>query len=143
MIYYFDTSALLKKYILEKGSQKVLALFEEESDLVLTSKIASLEAFHGITRKAKEEKLSPKTLSKLLRQLEKDFNDFELVEINSELFKRAKELIQKYLLKTLDAIHLASALLLKEEGLEACFISCDLAQLKAARSCGLKVFNPC
>jgi PIN domain nuclease of toxin-antitoxin system len=48
MNYYFDTSAILKNYIDEAGSEVVSALLNE-SDIVFVSEITLVESFSALT----------------------------------------------------------------------------------------------
>ena len=49
---YFDSSALVKRYIEEKGSDKVNALLEEKS-VAATSRLTYAEILAAITRRHK------------------------------------------------------------------------------------------
>ena len=142
MIRYFDTSALVKHYVQETGSDSVGHLLTEQGVTLSTSALTRLEGFHAICRKCLEGKVSPKIKIRLLRQFESDLQAFQLVEINSARTEEAKQLIRKTALKTLDAIHIASALLFKKQKLKTEFISCDEPQSRVARQQGLITRNP-
>lgn len=143
MIYYFDTSALLKKYLLEIGSKQVLDLFREDEKIAISSKITLLEGCHGITRKCREENVSASLYKKLLKQFQQEFKEFKIIELSSRVFQESQRLIQTYALKTLDSIHVASAFLLKQEGMhQVHFVSCDLEQLEVAKKNRLIPLNP-
>ena len=57
MILYLDTSALVKLYIEESGSQEVKKALEE-ARIVSTSRVAYVEARAGIAMKYREGELS-------------------------------------------------------------------------------------
>jgi predicted nucleic acid-binding protein len=54
---YLDTSALIKRYIWESGSEKVRPLFRE--NVIGTSKIAYPEVYAGFTRRMRGGHLVP------------------------------------------------------------------------------------
>ena len=54
---YLDTSALIKRFVNEKGSLLVRSLVQRDR-AVATAKIAYAEIFAGLTRKLRERNLS-------------------------------------------------------------------------------------
>lgn len=143
MIYYFDTSALLKRYLLEEGTNEVLSLFRKNEVIPVTSLLTQVEGFHGICRKWNEAKASIKLRQQVLRQFQRDMQTFQIVTVDSALIKISKKLVQNHLLRSLDAIHIASALVFKKRGNEKIhFVSCDNLQNKVAQQQGLLTLNP-
>ena len=57
MILYLDTSALVKLYVKEPGSQAVRALLEK-AQIVSTSRVAYVEMRAGLARKLRQGELS-------------------------------------------------------------------------------------
>lgn len=143
MIYYFDTSALLKRYLLEEGTQGVLELFRQKDYTVVTSSITLVEGYHGICRKCREESVSIRVQERILRDLKKDLSNAKIVEFNALVIKQAQKIIGNHPIRTLDAIHIASALVFHpRKKLKIQFISCDEKQCVVALKQGLSVFNP-
>lgn len=141
MIYYFDTSALLKRYVLEEGSLLVQGLFDDVTTIASTASITSVEGCHVICRKCSEESVSQKNRQKLLKAFVKDLKDIKIITYSPQVVKLAQKIIKSSLLKTLDAIHIASALILKRPG-NIHFVSSDDQQNRIAKHYGLKVINP-
>jgi predicted nucleic acid-binding protein len=54
---YFDTSALIKRFVEEPGSERVDAVVDEEP-LLATSKVAYAEVHAGLARKLREKALT-------------------------------------------------------------------------------------
>jgi predicted nucleic acid-binding protein len=52
-VIYLDTSALIKRFVNEKGSSRVQSLVQQEEP-VATAKIAYAEIFAGLARKLRE-----------------------------------------------------------------------------------------
>jgi predicted nucleic acid-binding protein len=138
MILYLDTSALVKKYFREPGSDEVI--FEwKRSMAVATSSIAYAEASASFHRKKREAKIKPTVFGKILRNFHDDWSSFICVEVNNEINAKIDTLVERHPLRGFDAIHLASALILHETASEEFLFGCyDQRLLKAAASEGLK-----
>lgn len=109
MILYADTSALVKLYVQESGSSSVKAYFAGASGVV-TSAVTLVEVHSALERKLRERSLTPRERNAARQDFEKDWLRFAAVELRSDLLEEAAALVQRYPLRTLDAIHLASAL---------------------------------
>lgn len=138
---YFDTSALIKRFVTEKGSALVQRLVAKES-LVATATVAYAEIYAGLTRKHRDQHLLPTQYTLACRQFERDWQAYLRVELRDEILQLARELIQRHPLRGFDAIHLASALSLKA-GLDGdvTFAAADERLLRAASAEDLAVLN--
>ncbi|HOV13830.1 MAG TPA: type II toxin-antitoxin system VapC family toxin [Spirochaetota bacterium] len=136
---YFDTSALIKKYIDESGSEIVDNLVIE-ADTILVSRITEIETISTLRRLLLEKEISEIDYKNLKIEIEKDFNSFEVIEIDFEIINKAKNMIDKYQLKSLDSIQLGT--LLSIENIVDKFIVCDKKLLESSKKEGFKVFNP-
>lgn len=56
--YYLDTSALLKRYITEDGSQWVRGIFRSPDHILITSRITQVEAASAFARRVREGTLT-------------------------------------------------------------------------------------
>jgi len=110
--YYLDSSALVKRYVEEPGSQGVRALVVKDGWFFI-SKVAYAEILMTLRRKSAEGTLTDDEFSKCLDALDKDWQAFYIVEFSDEVIKTLTEQVLEYL-RVLDAIHLASALWLRE-----------------------------
>jgi len=139
---YFDSSALVKRYIKEKGTDIVHSL-TARGEAVATSKLTYPEILSAFMRKRREGDLKPESLQSVIAQLENDWGELLIVGLNDELFPLVKSLIQKHRLKAADSIHLASALWLAETAkADVVFIASDETLLSAAKNENLEVINP-
>jgi len=139
---YLDSSALIKRYLREVGSESVNAILLSEKT-VATSKLAYPEILSAFVRKHRAGELAQKPLRSVIGQFESDWKYFFIIEFHNDLFPAIKVLIEKYPLKGADTVHLSSALWLKHSAREDVrFISSDLNLLKAAESEDLHVINP-
>ncbi|MDZ4857336.1 MAG: PIN domain-containing protein [Nitrospirota bacterium] len=70
----------------------------------------------------------------------KDRAYWELVEVSEHVLRHAEELVQKADVRTLDALHIASAIMFHTaSGLATPFITSDAKQRDAAQATGLTV----
>jgi len=135
----FDTSALVKNYVVERGSDKVEELLNQAENVCVSS-ILEIETASVFKRFLLEKAVSLNDYEILKHEFETDYRFFTPVDLSGPVIERAKSVIEKHYLKSLDAIHLATALLLIDE--IDYFIACDEKLVKAAAKEGLKVINP-
>ena len=123
MILYLDTSALVKLLRVEPGSEAVWEA-SERAQAMASSNLAKIEVHSAFARLLREGQPS-EVVGASLVEFEELWNGMAQVQINRAA-DAACGLCFKHSLRTLDAIHLASALLLREEGgLEVVFACAD------------------
>jgi len=147
--YYLDTSALVKGYAYETGSDWMQAvLHTPETHLFYTVRLAGPEMIAALYRKVRTRELSRSIAARLARDFKTDWKRrYRILEIDAEIGNRAMELAEKHSLRGYDAVHLAAALLLHETRREAhlpdmIFLAADDDLLQAAKTGGLSVDNP-
>ncbi len=140
---YLDTSALVKRYVEEKGSGVVWHLFEMEERLI-TAKIAYAEALAAFCRRRREGYLAETDHASLRQKFESDWAAcIDVVELTDGVLKDAGRLIDEYPLQGFDAIHLASALLIRNRvKAEIIFVCSDRNLLDAVEKKNLHTLNP-
>ena len=109
---FLDSSALVKRYIKEIGTDHVNAIFSS-SPLMAASKLAYPEILSAFMRKRRADELSRSLLHSVMNKFENDWTSFFVIELSDEVLRPAKRIIEKYALKAADAVHLASASWLK------------------------------
>jgi predicted nucleic acid-binding protein len=131
---YLDSSALIKRYIHETGSEKVMN-FCAKADQLILSVLCVPEAVSAFCRLKREKKMTEDVYDLLKKDLQDDLQEALIVRIEPEIVERSVLCLEKQSLSTLDSIHLATALS------QDCdlFLSADIQQQKAARALGLKV----
>lgn len=138
---YLDTSALIKRFVAEKGSALVRILVTGDRPIA-TAKIAYAEVYAGLTRKHREGHLSDRRYALTCRQFERDWQAYVRVDLRDEILVLARDLIQRHPLRGFDAIHLASALGLKSALAEdVTFTAADERLLRAAKAEHLRALN--
>ena len=139
---YLDSSALVKKYVFEPGSRRVLDLVSKAS-LRATSKLAWPEILSGLGRKRREKGITEKDYKRAAEVFVADWNSFLIVEFQDELLPLIQELSNRHALKGADLVHLASVLWLQEAAREQMIlVASDAKLLKAAKDEELEVIDP-
>ncbi len=133
---YLDTSALIKRFVAERGSGLVDRLVSAGQPA--TAKIAYAEIYSGLARKRREGHVPEAGYLGACRVFEAEWRACIQVELTDEVLRVARDVIRRRSLRAFDAIHVASALELKKRLNEPMtFVAADRALLRAARSEGL------
>jgi predicted nucleic acid-binding protein len=136
VIHYLDTSALVKRYVSEPGSVSVRPLFRTKD--VATSRIAYAEIAATMARLVREGALTESARDAILARLDADFAALTIVEIRAALVRRVPSLVARRPLRGYDAVHLTSALALRDRGVAVTFWAADAVLVDAARAEGLR-----
>jgi predicted nucleic acid-binding protein len=135
---YFDSSAVVKVYVQEDGRATVLRLLRLHE--VVVSAILPVEIRGALRRRADENAIERSRLPAALNQLAADRAQWNVLAVSAEILEGAEQVVARHAVRTLDAIHIASA---KEfaERLQAHvpFVSADDRQIEAAAAIGLIV----
>ena len=110
-VYFFDSSALVKRYIQETGSASVQTLFQQAQpqDLYI-ARIAGAEVISAIARRGRAGDLSPQELANALGRFRQDFaTAYEIIDISPAIVARAMDFAQNRFLRGYDAVQLAVA----------------------------------
>ena len=107
---FIDTSSLLKKYIAERGSDTLEHLLIKISEIIVAP-FCLLELHSAIRRLLREHYLTQDEALGLFKETKQDILYFSRIHWNDNLEQKALELIQKYQIRTLDSLQLASGCL--------------------------------
>ena len=142
--YYFDTSAFLKIFIEEDGSDKVQALVEDlEGGELIILDLTILEARSAIRRLEREGNISAERARNVLRQIADDAANMYFVQQTAAAMSEAEQLLDRYVLRTLDALQLAGYLMARQDRRSPLiFVCADIRLLEAANQEGLEILNP-
>ena len=147
--YYFDTSALAKRYVVEVGSSWVQAVVAQESgQMIYTSVLAQPEIVSALQRRVREGTLEARKAQQLAQQvLVHMTQSYALAAITPPVITQACALLQRHALRAYDALHLACALAVRE-AIESqqlsipVFVAADDELLAAAAAEGFPVDSP-
>jgi predicted nucleic acid-binding protein len=139
MMLYVDTSALVKLYVEEPMSQELSAAVDEV-EAVATSLLAYAEAMAAFARARREARLSPQGYRRVVDAFEEDWPRYITVEVTDRLVKTAGHLAASRALRGYDALHLASALSVRERVPSSMmFVAFDRALNLAAKREALRI----
>jgi hypothetical protein len=134
---YFDTSALIKRYVDEAGRREVLQLLRRNE--CVTSAVLPVELRSGLRRRVAEGSLVAARLPAILTHVAADRAYWTLIEVGTEVLTAAETLVATHPIRTLDAIHVASAQLFagRVSMPALTFVSADKRQTETAIAVGL------
>ena len=144
-VYFFDTSALIKRYQAEGGSDIVDQIFDGPDCYVYISSFSLLEIASALDRKHQERLLSQDDLSVILERFWADMKAERraIVEIHSSHIKLARNFVLAHHLRAPDSLILAQSMILKSwPEKEGAFVCSDLKLLAAAQALGQGILNP-
>ena len=137
MILFCDTSALLKLYIVEAGSD-ALKVLVQEAEAVAVCRIAWAEAYAALSRRAREVPEDALLIEQAKAALAADWSHFVVLEIDQPLIELAGEYADTFALRGYDSIQLAAAFEAGRISQTPLFFACYNMRLnKAAKLLGM------
>lgn len=131
---FFDTSAFVKRYISESGTDIVLEWCDRATEIGLSG-IALPEIISAFCRLHREARITDTQYRQLKSLLLADIEDAALCDLTPAVLAQAVLSLETNVLRGMDAIHIGSALALQAD----VFVSADTRQLDAAARAGLRV----
>ena len=133
---YFETSALLAWLLGESRSAEVKKKIDS-AEVVVTSALTLVEAERALVRAETGKLLNAGDGEKLRGLLARSKTGWILMEISEDVRARASRFFPAEPLRTLDAVHLATALVFMRVFPELELLSYDERILKNARALGM------
>ena len=139
MIVFFDTSAMIKRYLAENGSDAVSELWANAS-LIAASQILYAEMIATFARKRREEPKNTQSIDQMQEAFRADFQTMTRIAVNDDVHRRVDELLGRHPLRGADTVHLASAVLVHDVLQERVTFACaDVGLANAARAEGFDI----
>ena len=146
--YFLDSSALVKRYHQESGTPIVESLFAGQGNRLFISRLALVEVHSSFARLVREGVLTAADFRKLIARLDDDIAAglLKVAALSSRRLADASSLLGTHGLtntvRTLDAIHLATALVLQTRRPTITFVAADKKLLAVAgAACGLAILD--
>ncbi len=149
--FYFDASALVKRYTSEVGSDKVNFLFDNVPlNRLMCSVFGALEVFWIFVRKKNDGRITNRDFSQAVINLDYEVidsqSDFKTISVPDSFIWASMNLIETHSLNSVDGVVLRSVLEiathLRNVGDDLVLVASDQRLLRAARVEELLVFNP-
>jgi uncharacterized protein len=143
--YFMDSSAISKGYVAEIGSTWITSLIDPQAEhVIVISQLAIVEVGGVIARKHRQGLISVGDAAQVRADFLLDVKDeYIAVALDEPVLQRANDLINRYPLRSLDAVQLACAmeavLVLGEPHI---FVCSDNNLLAAATAEGFTTDNP-
>jgi predicted nucleic acid-binding protein len=148
-IYFFDSSALVKRYVAEAGSNWVKSICNlADQNIIACSNLTEVEVSSAFCRRCRERYITTSERNGLIAALHHDCNaEYYLLEVTNTIRDRAIDLLQNYPLRGYDAVQLATAfvanqILISHDFPSLMFVCADNRLCNTATSEGLTVENP-
>ncbi len=144
MNFFFDTSALVKLFHEERGTEEVTELVEQHRGNLWCSALAQVELTSALYKKRRIGDLTKDQLSVALTGVNTELRRFHLEPVGEPVISEAIDLIRRYGaspgLRTLDALHLASFHLIADSLWT--MVASDNILCRTARAESYNVVNP-
>ncbi len=157
--YFFDSSAIAKRYHWEPGSAWVRAICSpRQHHRLYLSRLAQLEVVAGMRRTGRLEGMHPAAVDAMVNSFERHLalstpdrpaSTYHLIPVSDAMVRLAAALCNTYSgrpvhpLRSLDAIHLASAVAEAANVTdELVFVTADTHLAAVAEDEGFRVINP-
>ena len=148
-IYFLDSSALVKRYVTEAGSNWLHALLAPETgNQIVVARITWVEVLSAFARLQRQGNLNAGDIAGVIQAFRYDWDtQYQVIEMDAALIEQAGQLVQKHPLRAYDSVQLSAALTLQNAlrqiaPLPLIFLSADSRLLEAAGAEGLQTDNP-
>ena len=110
--YFFDSSAIVKRYVNEQGSAWVAATTDPATGAhVYVAAITGVEVVAAFARKRKGSLINPSLAAAVVSKFHHDFvNDYRIIGISDSVIARSMALADAHALRGYDAVQLGAAL---------------------------------
>ncbi len=134
-LYFLDTSALVKRYVLETGMAWVQSLTSPTAGhSVFISRMTQMETISAVIRRVRGGSLTARDASTVLLDFGCDLTlQYRIIEISTGVINQAAILIERHALRAYDAVQLSSAIEMRKQAPSLVLVSAD-AELNAAEA---------
>ncbi len=142
---FFDTSALVKFFHEEEGTERVTNLILDRNNQIWILELAKLEFKSSVFRRFRNRELTEEQLEQALTSFDNQLADFNVEPLARAVLDEADSLLKEYGkihgLRTLDALHLGAFRLISEEH-DWFFVASDNNLCDVTEAMGFEIINP-
>lgn len=139
--YYLETSAFLKRYKQEKGSNFVNQLIEDNPSSIFYLNLTIVEVnkvFFRLDKYPQEleknEQISKEVFENLQSQFAQDLLKMKKISLTEEIIEKTKKILEKgYSHSTIDILHLSTFSIVREEFSDTKLVSADKNIIEIAK----------
>lgn len=144
MNYFLDTSALVKRYRYEIGTETIDEILQDNGSTIIISSISICEVYRAIHRHLRMKRINKEDFEMAIDQFYTELHSqrLEMVESSRDILFHANHLIFSYNISVNDAIILGSAMSVSYRN--PIFVCADINSglLNAAKNCHFSILNP-
>jgi hypothetical protein len=141
--YYFDSTALVKRYSMERGTRIVNKLMVKRGKVAILPTWTVTELYSSFCNRAQQGEITRDDCYSVIHKFERESIEglFQFIAPTMQTYLATKELVMEYpFLRAQQVMHLALALELKP--LRLTVVSSDVQLLAASKTAGLHIINP-
>jgi len=131
LILFCDSSALVKFYVQEDGSDQ-MQLMAKRVKMVAAARITYAEAMAALSRRGRESPVDGPSIGLAKQSLTADWDKYVLVEITQDLLVLAADLAETFALRGYDSVQLAAARTLQQSAGQVLRFACFDQRLSRA-----------
>ncbi len=145
-LYFCDTSAIIKLYHNEAGTDQMENIFNDiQSDMII-SELTTVEFYSALTKKVRTGEITNEAKNEAARNFRKDCQErFVVIPLDSGTMKDARTIINQhgtqFSIRTLDAIQLAVCMK-EQSSYDLRFACSDLHLIRICELEGIMAINP-
>ncbi|MEX2142587.1 MAG: type II toxin-antitoxin system VapC family toxin [Pirellulales bacterium] len=146
--YFYDTSALVKRYHTELGTAEVDLLFADPTATHSTSRLGAVELLSAFSIKARMGTITAASTQAMRARFQNDQagHIIRILRMRGKHYRNSEALLLRYGLqlglRTLDALQLAVAVELRRQGRITHIVASDTNFCSVAQAEGFVVINP-
>ena len=147
--YFFDTSAIVKRYVTETGTNWVAVTIDPTTGHnIYIARITLVELVSAVSRRCNTGTISVADAFAAIHQFRSDFaHQYEVVELTKSVFDDAADLAENHVLRAYDAVQLSAVVDVQNDRTVAgmspiTLVSADLDLNAAAMAVGILVDDP-
>lgn len=141
--YFFDTSALVKRYHDEPGTQRVDKLLDNPDSEILISSLTVVESVSAFRRTYNRGAVSESEMEQLIGVFFREaLDDFVIIPMEESFFEFSFDLVLEDDLRTLDSLQLSTARSLARELDALTFVTADRTLAESGEAHGLDTIVP-
>src|SRR5687767_8627372 len=110
--YFFDSSALMKQYLIEAGTPAVRKIIRSSAtNRIFISQITAVEVVSALARRKREASITPQRMKRARQVFEHHVaTEYVSLQLTNSIINLAGDLLDTYPLRASDAVQLATAL---------------------------------
>ena len=140
---FFDTSAIVKLFSVEPGTEEVEKIINEANNEIWLLELAETELLSAVYRKLRNNEIARQKINQIRKEISLQMKWFNMIPLNSEILREANRLVAEYGLdfgiRTLDALHIGGWLSVADT--EWLFVTADKVQAELVKRIGFKVYT--